>query len=164
VQSDKSPSKRPLIFLGVGVANTLLDFGFYTLLTSTVFKGGEQIAVTGLVSGTFALIIAFLTHGLITWRGRHIGPKTLLKFFMFTGFGMWAIRPLLLSIFIKLEDLYAWTERLLDDIGLPFSYDFVANTGAFGLMLVILLVYNYIVYERFVFKPARTEPKNHLES
>lgn len=157
-------NKRPLVFLGVGVFNTLLDFGFYTFLTSTVFKDGQNIGLAGLISGTFALLCAFLTHGFITWRGSHINHKTLLKFFLFTGFGMWIIRPLLLSIFIKFDGLYHWADKLLDSLGLHFSYNFVANTGAFGLMLVIVLTYNYLVYERYVFstpKPFRTEPGSH---
>lgn len=158
----KENNKRPLVFLGVGVVNTLLDFGFYTILTSLVFKNGEHIALAGFISGTFGLICAFLTHGFITWRGSHLSHKTILKFVLFTGFGMWVIRPLLLSLFIKLTGLYEWVYNVLNNIGLHFSYNFVANTGAFGFMLVIVLVYNYFVYEHFVFtqKATRTEPEN----
>ena len=36
--SAETKSKRPLVFLGVGILNTLLDFAFYTLLTQTVFS------------------------------------------------------------------------------------------------------------------------------
>jgi putative flippase GtrA len=148
----KAPrAKRPLIFLGVGALNTLLDFAFYTLLTQTVFKDPEQIGLAGLVSGTFSLVCALLTHSLITWRGSHVNHKTVFKFFVFTGFGMWAIRPILLGLFIKLDGLYNWAYSLSDDLGFPFSYAFIANTGAFGLMAIIVLSYNYFVYDRFVF-------------
>ena len=157
-------SKRPLVFLSVGIVNTLLDFGFYTLLTGVFFEQESQIAIAGLISGTFALLIAFLTHGLITWRGAHLSRQALIRFFIFTGFGMWVIRPLLLSLFIKLSGVYRAADQLLDKVGVNFSYDFVANTGAFGLMLAILLVYNYVVYERYVFTKSttdRTGPENH---
>jgi putative flippase GtrA len=158
-------SQRPLVFLAVGAGNTLLDFGFYTLLTSTIFKNGQNIALAGLISGTFALICAFLTHGFITWRGSYIDHKTLLRFFLFTGFGMWIIRPLLLSLFIKLSGPYSWVHQLFNDIGINFGYNFVSNTGAFGLMLIIVLTYNYFMYERLVFKikTNRTGPENHLK-
>jgi putative flippase GtrA len=149
--ADTASSKRPMIFLGVGVFNTLLDFGFYSLLTLTIFKGDDKIALAGVVSGTFALLCAFVTHSFITWRGAHIGMPTIVKFIAFTGFGMWVIRPALLALFIKLGGLYTWAHSLSETLRLPFSYDFVANTGAFGFMVVIVLIYNYLVYDRFVF-------------
>lgn len=149
--------------MGVGIFNTLLDFSFYTLLTLILLK--DNIAVAGLVSGTFALLCAFTTHGLITWRGSHLDRQTLLRFFLFTGLGMWVIRPLLLAAFINLSGLYEWAHSITTALGLPFSRDFVRNTGSFGLMLVIVLTYNYFVYERFVFKKSnRIGQESRLES
>jgi putative flippase GtrA len=153
--ANQATSKRPLIFLGVGIVNTLLDFGFYSLLTLTVFSSDKQIALAGVVSGTFALLCAFLTHSLITWRGAHIGLPTIVKFIAFTGFGMWIIRPALLALFIKLDGFYSWAYDLSQTLHLPFSQEFIANTGAFGFMVVIVLVYNYLVYDRFVFNKKK---------
>jgi putative flippase GtrA len=150
-------SKRPLIFFFVGIGNTLFDFLFYTLLTSTAFKDGKHIALAGLISGSFALVCAFLAHSFITWRGSDVTHKTAIKFVAFTGFGLWIIRPLLLSLFIKMHGLYDWARSIADHIGLHFSYNFVANTGAFGFMALIVLFYNYYVYSHYVFtdsKPA----------
>lgn len=157
-------NKRPLIFLGVGFLNTFVDFSFYTLLTSTAFRNGNHIALAGLISGTFALGCSFLTHGLITWRGSHLSHKTMAKFVIFTGFGMWVIRPILLSLFIHLSRLYAFAQRMIDYAPFRLSYNFIANAGAFALMLVIVLTYNYFVYEHFVFteiKPRDIAPENH---
>lgn len=156
-------SKRPVIFLMVGVMNTLLDFLFYTLLTSTIFKDGHHIGLAGVISGSFALLCAFLSHSFITWRGAHVTHKTALKFVIFTGFGMWVIRPLLLSVFIKFDSLYEWAQHTLAGAGIHLSYNFVANTGAFGFMVVIVLLYNYYVYSHFVFKTRTThiEPGSH---
>lgn len=151
---NSTPSKRPVIFLGVGVFNTLVDFGFYTLLTSVLLKNDSQIALAGIISGTVALLCAFITHSFITWRGTDVNAGTMLRFFLFTGFGMWVIRPVLLALFIKLDWLYRWVFEVCTSIGLPFSYDFVANTGAFGFMVIIVLAYNYLTYDRFVFKKS----------
>jgi len=164
---ERNKSKRPFVFLGVGIFNTTIDFTFYTFLTSTAFRNGKHIAIAGFVSGTFALLCAFVTHGFITWRGSHLTNKTLLKFVLFTGFGMWVIRPFLLSLFIKWYGLYHTAYHLFVQMGLPFSYNFVANTGAFMCMLIIVLVYNYFTYERFVFTRFRSdhiEPENHSTS
>lgn len=148
-------NKRHFVYLGVGIGNTVLDFLTYTLLTTLFFTNGKHIAIAGVISGTFALIYAFLSHSFITWRGSHIGHKTVMKFVIFTGFGMWVIRPLLLATFIHLTGLYNFAYKISHDIGLPFSHNFVNNTGAFLLMVVIVLLYNYYVYSHFVFK---TEP------
>lgn len=161
--ANKNP-KRPIIFVGVGGVNTLMDFAFYTLLTMTLFKDGHNIALAGFISGTVALFFAFMTHSLITWRGSHISHRTFLKFFLFTGFGMWVIRPLLLTIFIHFTGLYQFVYNLLHDLHIPLSYNFVANTGAFCFMVLIVLLYNYLVYDRYVFtskQSDRTEPENH---
>lgn len=147
--------KRPVVFLFVGLFNALLDFGFYTLLASVILKNTD-IAVIGLISGTFALISAFTTHSLVTWRGRSITTKTLLKFIVFTGLGMWALRPLLLSMFIVIKPVYVWLYSISQHINLPFTYDFVAQTGAFGFMIIILTIYNFLTYERFVFSEAKS--------
>lgn len=143
-------SKRPLIFLGVGVVNTLLDFAFFTFLTLVVFKN-DNIALSGIISGTFALICAYITHSLITWRGNSIDYKVFLRFFVFTGFGMWVIRPALLAIFVHFTGLYDFVFSVSAALRLPFSEAFITNTGSFGFMIIILLVYNYVVYGRFVF-------------
>lgn len=159
MQTETTPirkNKRPLIFAGVGVINTLIDFTFYSLLTLFIFKSEDQIAIAGVISGTVALVCAFLTHSFITWREKPISHQTAIKFFIFTGIGMWIIRPFLLSVFIKFTGLFHWVYTLFQSIHLPFSYDFICNTGAFGFMALIVLVYNYFVYQRFVFLDAKT--------
>lgn len=156
--SSNNKTKRPLVFLVVGVVNTLLDFGFYTLLTQTVFK--DSIGLAGIVSGTIALVIAFLTHSLITWRGSEVDYKTILRFFAVTGFGMWVIRPVLLTLFINFGGLYSLAHNISQSLSLPFTYDFIAKTGAFGFMALIVLVYNYLTYDRFVFKKKHEEKES----
>jgi putative flippase GtrA len=143
-------NKRPLVFLGVGVMNTLLDFIFFTLLTTFILK--DNIALAGLISGTIALIFAFLTHSFITWRGHNVTYSVVLKFFVVTGFGMWIIRPLLLSLFINLVGMYSFAYQLGNSLHLPFSEHFIANSGSFGFMIIIVLIYNYLIYDRVVFK------------
>lgn len=155
----KTKTKRPLVFIGVGILNTLLDFAFYTLLTQTFFRGAESIAIAGILSGTFALVCAFTTHSLITWKGRQRDKATVLRFVLFTGFGMWVIRPILLALFISLTPLYELALGLSTALSLPFTYEFIANTGAFGFMAILILIYNYWVYDRFVFKPNGQPPE-----
>lgn len=161
----KAKNKRPYIFLGVGAINTLVDFCFYTFLMLTFFKNGS-IILAGIISGTFALFFAFLTHSLITWKGSKITYTTLLKFVIFTGFGMWILRPLLLRIFSELSGLYNKIYEISLSIKLPLSYNFIVSTGAFGFMIILILIYNYLAYDRFVFskktkQTTYTDLENH---
>ncbi len=151
-----SSIKRPLIFLGVGGVNTLLDFICYSLLVHLIGYDSSSILLVGIISGTIALIIAYTTHRLITWRDRKTTKSSIIKFFIATGFGLWVIRPLLLFLFIKFNSLYIAAldtiERFTD---IALSYNFVASTGAFLMMTVILMIYNYLTYNNFVF-PKKT--------
>lgn len=150
--------RRPVIFLGVGMLNTLLDFAFYTLLTHLFFSDRSTIWIAGIISGTVALFVAFATHSMITWRHREVSVSTMVRFFIATGFGMWIIRPILLSLFVRLDAVYGWAYSPIQLLHIPWSYTFVANTGAFGLMAVIVLIYNFITYDRFVFVSKRSSP------
>lgn len=148
-----SEKRRPLVFLAVGVINTGLDFVFYTLLTSVFFtKPQVHMLVIGALSGTFALVCALITHATITWRGHHTTKKTILRFFVLTGFGMWVIRPILLAIFIQFTPLYRFAKYILDAFHVHMNEAFIGNSVAFCLMVVVMLLYNYFVYNRYVFK------------
>ena len=151
---------RAVVFLGVGLLNTLLDFLFYTLLTTVFFPEAGEIGIVGIISGTFALVCAYTTHKLITWRDRPAARLTIIKFFVVTGFGLWVIRPLLLVWFITWEFFYKPVHTITSNIGLPFNYAFVASTGAFLFMVIIVMTYNYVTYSRLVFNDrSGTEPK-----
>lgn len=151
-------TKRPLVFLLIGVLNTTLDFLFYTFLIHFVFKSPDEILVVGFISGTFALACAYTTHRFITWRDRHVTYTSVLKFFMVTGFGLWVIRPLLLSWLITFTPLYEAVHAFVaESIELTIDKYSIATTGAFLGMVLILMVYNYFMYGRLVFTRPTTE-------
>lgn len=144
-------NRRPLIFLGVGAFNTFIDFVFYLFLTSVLLRNEGQIALVGLISGTFGLLSALVTHSFITFRQKKITPPTIVKFVIFTGFGMWVIRPLLLVLFSQQTYLYKWGHQILLTLGLNMDERLIRSVGSFGMMIVILLLYNYYVYSKYVF-------------
>lgn len=141
--------RRPLTFLLVGLVNTLLDFFFYTLLVFAMSPSAKDIWIVGILSGIFALTAAYLTHRYITWRDQRASKKTVVKFFLATGFGLWVIRPTLLVLFMTLSPVYSIAYTLLQPLG--FSLDFITSTGAFILSATLVIIYNFFVYDRFVF-------------
>lgn len=149
--------RRIVIFLLVGGMNSLLDFIFYTVVTTWILPGGGQIILAGLVSGTVALVIAYLSHRYITWREKHVPRSAVIRFFVATGFGMWVIRPFLLWLFSKPTSVSTAIVTLGNGIGVHLSLAFVRNTVAFLAMTVIVVVYNFVMYQRFVFVEAKPE-------
>lgn len=145
--------KRSVTFLAVGICNTLLDFLFYTALVFIIFSPGEHTLLVGILSGVFALSSAYITHRFITWRDQNTSKKTILKFFIVTGLGLWLIRPTLLVLFTNLTPLYQLIHTLTAPLGL--SLDFITATGAFGLSAALVVVYNFFVYDRLVFTDGR---------
>lgn len=148
--------RRPIIFLGVGVLNTLLDFLFYTFLNHTFFPSPHQIVIVGIISGTFALTCAYFTHSYVTWRDRNVDKATAVRFFIATGFGLWIIRPILLALFINLSSIHIFFSKIAYAAGLHLEYNTVASTISFGMMIIIVMIYNYLVYSKLVFTNQKT--------
>lgn len=156
-------ASRPFIFLAVGALNTLLDFLFYTFLVFTFFPESRDIWIVGVISGVAALILAYTTHQLITWRDHPASKLTIVKFVIVTGIGLWIIRPILLLWFIGFSGLYSSLCTLVEPFGL--SYDFTTSTGAFILMVIVVMIYNFLAYDKFVFtEKTHTEQRNGLKS
>lgn len=156
---EKLMRHRPILFLMVGLLNTTLDFLFYTILIHSILPSPDQIFLVGIITGTFALLCAYTTHRLITWRDKHTTRTTILKFFIVTGFGLWVIRPTLLAWFITFTPLYtklnSWASH---HTGITIDNYTVASTCAFLAMALIVMIYNYFMYARFVF--IKSQPRH----
>lgn len=148
-------SRRPIIFLAVGIFNTLADFLVFTLITQTIFE--QNIALAGFLSGTLALLVAYATHSKVTWRERSMSRISILKFFVVTGFGMWVIRPTLLLIFSRMVTAFDFSHKISSSLGLPFNYGFIVNSISFCLMVIVILIYNYLSYDRLVFNETKND-------
>lgn len=153
-----SRHRKKFVFLGVGIFNTLTDFISYSLLMYVLPASNMKLTTVGVVSGTIALCVAFLTHSRITWRGAETGRGIFVRFLLVTGFGMWVVRPILLNIFVHftlLSDiLYKLSYTLAEDM---VTRTFIQNSVTFLLMTIVLLIYNFLTYDRFVFSQKNKE-------
>ena len=120
----------------VGGVNTLLDFG---ILFSLVFFDVDKI-VANFISTSIAFIFSFFVNRSFTFKstggntGRQFGI-----FLVITLFGLWVIQPVIITA-------VAWSLR---ETGLANSL--VLLIGKL-LATVVTLVWNYLLYARFVFK------------
>lgn len=147
-----SEAKRVGRFSLVGVANTIIDFGVYNLLTTL----GLSLIVSTYISGTTAMVFSFfLNRGFVFKNHKKAKGSQAIIFFMVTAFSVWAIQPAVihfltinyqapLNLGIKLAGAIHVTKFL--------SESFLRKNGAKAAGVVIGLVWNYLTYKHWVFK------------
>ena len=110
------------------------------------------IVLAGLISGTFAMINSFVFNMRFTFKKQNIDTRHIVYFFLITMFGIYIIRPIILKL---LTDVWVWPSQLAysitSGIGLPFSQDFDQRNLALAVAILVVLVFNYLMYKYFVF-------------
>ena len=123
-------------FVIVGGLNTAIDFG---ILFTLVVLGLPTVA-SNFVSTSVAMVFSFFANKSFTFRDT--GQKTvkhIALFLIITIFGMWVIQPIIIqSIKLVLEPWVA-NEYVILLIGKI-------------LATIASLIWNYLMYRRFVFK------------
>lgn len=135
--------KHPLArFLVVGVANTVIDMGVLVLLT----RQGMGLFGANLISTTCGLVFSFLVNRKFTFHADGTKPVWLqaTQFTAVTLFGLWVLQP---PIITGVQDLVAPMD-LQDDVAL-----LVGKAAA----TAVTIVWNYVLYSRFVFRKSRTD-------
>ncbi|MBR3204323.1 GtrA family protein [Candidatus Saccharibacteria bacterium] len=148
-----------------GVLNTLIGYGIYEVLALTVFSGERLLPFATLVSGAVSILTGYLLHSKFTWKERKVGKKEVGKFFVWNVVMSTAIRPLLTAFFeLSIFDpLYKLAYNICQFIHIPFSYEFVRSTGIFVLMTAVVMVINFLVYDKFVFGSKQAKEELEIE-
>ena len=137
MKPDVKKTKKPLIFALIGVLNTVIDFGLLLFLGSI----GLNRVVANTISTGAAFIFSFFMNRKYTFQSNsnHI-IREIILFITITVFGLWVI-----------QNIIIW---LLAPI-------FVAQFSASGEIATLVaklfatiasLTWNYIMYDRVVFK------------
>lgn len=142
-----------------GVLNTVINYGMYEALALLIFREEGQLWIATLISGAVSIFVGYFLHSKFTWRDREVGKKQLGKFFAWNVVMNVATRPALTAFFgLGVFDfLYKFAFDICQAIRLPFSYEFVETTGNYVLMTAVVMVINFLVYDRFVFGTKREE-------
>ena len=120
----------------VGVFNTSIDFAILFILVAF----GIPTIVSNFVSTSTALIFSFFANKKFTFK--HEGKNTnqqIVLFFVITLFGLWAIQPVIIE-----------SVRLI--IGSWFVNKYSVLLIGKLVATCASLVWNYLLYRRFVFK------------
>lgn len=154
---------RILKFVGVGITVTLIDFLVYNFALKVLLGGNNDLIwLASIISGVAGTIAAYLLHSNITWKGRDPGKYGVYKFFAWNILLVVAIRPALTFVFGVMDGLYEFTFMITSGMGLPFAFEFVESTGVYVLMTVVIMVLNFLFYDRVVFGSV-SKKDNHKE-
>lgn len=125
-----------LRFAIVGGANTALDF---IVLFGLTFLGLDKIAAN-YISTSIALIFSFFANKQFTFKDKSKNSKKqFVVFLVITLIGLWAIQPVI---------IWGVTTMLAGVIPSEAVNLFIAKLIA----TVASLIWNYVLYSRFVFK------------
>ncbi len=123
-------------FAVVGGANTAIDFG---ILFGLVFFGVDKL-VANFISTGIAFVFSFFVNRSFTFKST--GGNTKKQFGLFlviTLFGLWVIQPAIIS----------GVSSLLNNTKLSDSLILLAGKL---IATVATLVWNYLLYKKFVFR------------
>ena len=147
----KARTKQAGKYFVFGVANTVINYAIYEALALMIFSAENQLWLATLISGVIGIFTGYYLHSQFTWKEREVGKKELFKFFVWNVVMAIAIKPLITLIMDVPKVLYHFAYEICQAIHLPFSYEFVETTGIFVLMTAVVMVINFLVYDRFVF-------------
>jgi putative flippase GtrA len=136
-----STNKKPLKFAIIGVANTGLDF---LMLNALVLTGSPEISANTVSTG-LAMTFSFLMNKKWTFNSdsknyaREVG-----LFLVFTLFGLWVIQNGVIWLLV----------HYMPHFGLS---DLVFLNAAKLVASVFSLSWNYLTYDRFVFRKKESD-------
>lgn len=164
---DKSEVKQVGRFGLVGILNTIVDIVLLNILAVTLLPKSLTVAtftvlgitititgivLAGLISGTVAMINSYIFNMRFTFKVRNIDTRHTVYFFVVTIFGIYVIRPIILKV---LTDVWLWPSQvayaITNGLRLPFSQDFDQRNLALLVAIMVVLVYNYLMYKHVVF-------------
>ncbi len=122
-----------LRFAFIGGVNTAIDFGILFLLNGL----GLNKYIANIISTSVAFVFSFFANRSFTFKSKKDARKQAIPFLVVTLTGLWVLQPIVI-----------WTTLLpLTSIDQNIAL-FIAKLAA----TVVSLIWNYILYSRFVFK------------
>jgi putative flippase GtrA len=138
-------------FGAVGLANTLLDFLIYNLLSG---RFGLTLVASNIISTTCAMVLSFFGNKKLVF-GKHDGSTLgqALKFYAVTAFGLYVLQTgtihLLTQVWTGPTQLaLGWAHML----GLHGHDEFLVKNGVKVVATGISLTWNYFMYKMVVFR------------
>lgn len=127
-------------FASVGMINTVIDIGLYTLLTKTLFNA----LVANYISTTAGITVSFFLHKHFTFGKKRTSKPRMeaISFTIITITGLWIIQPLVIYLSMHFLEATSLTQSTgLTIVLLPKLLATIAS-----------LLWNYFLYKNVVFR------------
>ena len=150
-QKDVKTSKHAVRYLIVGILVTGFNYALFAILSNLIIQDNNLIWLSNFIATAITTIVAYLAHSRITWKERNVTRHSIIKFFIWNAIITIAIAPGFTQLFSLFTPLYEFAHNITSAIHLPFSYEFVLTTGAFVLNSIVIMILNFLFYDKFVF-------------
>jgi len=134
----------------VGIANTVIDFAGYNILSSAA---GLSLVQANIISTSIAMIISFAANKKVVFE-KHHGSLTrqAVLFFLVTAFGLYVIQTgtikFLTDVWLAPVTLALAAAHTLHITG---HDELLIKNGAKAFATILSLTWNYIMYKKVVF-------------
>lgn len=125
-------------FAAVGIINTVLDFGLLFVFTSL----GLPVGVANIFSTSIAFIFSFFANKNYTFKSTDANvAREMILFVIVTLVGLWVLQTIIIHL-------------MLPFLGEIFHSSSIGLLAAKLLATGISLIWNYILYDKLVFKKS----------
>ena len=153
---DVKTTKRAGRYILVGVAIAIFNFIFYSILANLIINNNDYLWLSTLISTIATTLVAYILHSRITWKERPVTKAAIYRFFIWNAILAVAVGPWITQLFSLLTPLYDLAYNISQALHLPFTYEFVQSTGAFALTSIVVMILNYLFYDKFVFQKSKS--------
>ncbi|MBR0467512.1 GtrA family protein [Candidatus Saccharibacteria bacterium] len=158
-------SQHAFRYFFVGISVTVFNYALFAILSNLIIKNNDLLWLSNLIATGITTIVAFISHSKITWKDRSVTKHSVIRFFIWNAALTFLIAPALTQFFSIFTPLYEFAYNITSAIHLTFTYEFVLTTGAFVLTSAVIMILNFLFYDRFVFgKKHQTTPVTDVAS
>lgn len=141
-------------FAAVGIVNTAVDF---VILNILVFGFSLNKIPANMISVSVAMLVSYALNYRIVFRNtdaKH-GQKLVL-FVAITMFGLFILQNLVIYLFVHtFTGPASIVSDILSKLGIELSQNFILLNTAKILATVVTMIWNFLMYRKFVFGPAK---------
>ena len=150
-------SRRTIRYFFVGESVTIFNYISFALLANIIINNNDLLWLSSFLSTAVTTIVAYILHSKITWKERSVTKSSIYRFFIWNIILAALISPIFTQLFSLITPLYQLAFNISSFLHLPFTYEFIQSTGAFALTSVVIMVLNFLFYDKFVFHKSHNE-------
>lgn len=157
--TQSSTTQRVGKYTLVGISITLFNYTLYAILANLIINNNDLLWLSNLIATAVTVIVAYFAHSKITWKERNVTKHSIIRFFIWNAILTFPVGPALVQFFSLFAPLYEFAYNICYNLHIPFTYEFVLTTGAFILTSGVIMILNFLFYDRFVFGIAKSSTK-----